>query len=62
MPEIKTDPALIDALNEAAQKPITADEIRKQRVSFILGSLKNDSTITQEQVESVLNRLEGRAA
>lgn len=62
MPEAKTDQALIDALTEAAKRPLTTEEIRKQRVSFILGSLGNDSTITKEQVETVLNKLEGRAA
>lgn len=62
MPEIKTNRALMDALHRAARKQLTAEEIRKQRISFILGSLSDDSTITKEQVENVLKKLEGRAA
>jgi hypothetical protein len=39
---------------------LTADELRKQRVSFILGTLKDDSAVTRAQINSVLAEQEGK--
>lgn len=55
MPDnIKTDPALLEALEKSAKTPLTAEEIKKQRVSFIMGSLSTDSSITRERVQEIL--------
>lgn len=53
MTELKTSEALLSALQKGT-RPLTAAERYRQRVSFILGSLKPDSTITRDQVESIL--------
>ena len=59
MTQLKTKPSLIDALKSAAQKPISADEMQQQRVSFIMGTLKDSSTVTREQVRKVLSQQDG---
>ena len=62
MLEIRTNPKLLDALKSAAQGTLSAEELRRQKVSFIMGSLKDDSTITRNRVKEVLDSLEGRKA
>lgn len=57
---IKTDGTLLRRLMTA--RGITGEELRRQRVSFIYGSLPQDSTITRQQIENVLDRAEGKAA
>ncbi len=58
----KTDEKLLGLLEKAAKQSVTRDELHRQRVSFIYGNLPSDSTITRQQVESVLARFEGEAA
>lgn len=60
--EIKSDPALLAKLKAAAGRPLTADEVRAQRVSFIMGNMSEKSAITRERVESVLGHFEGTKA
>ncbi len=55
----KTDPALLERLTRAAKHEMTAEEIRRQRVSFVYGNLPQDSTLTRHQVAAALARLEG---
>lgn len=63
MTKLHTSAALLDALTEASKKQVTADEIRKQRVSFIMGSLSDDSTVTRAKVTEILAaHEEGRSA
>lgn len=59
---IKTDSALMQKLQSAAKRSLSPTELHKQRVSFILGNLPKDSNVTREQVEKVLDRLEGKKA
>lgn len=59
MTKIRTDSNLLKRLEEATEKPLSRDELRNQRVSFVMGSLKKDSTITRDQVEKVLQEQEG---
>jgi len=54
-----TDKNLIERLHQAAQYKMTAEEVRRQRVSYVYGNLPEDSTLTREQVASALDRLEG---
>lgn len=47
-PDIKTDESLL--------------HLREQRVSFIMGILPADSTVTRSQIESMLDQQEGERA
>jgi len=58
--ELKTRESLLDALREAAKRPMSAEELHRQRVSFIMGSLSADSTISRDEVEDILAKHEGR--
>jgi|EndMetStandDraft_7_1072992.scaffolds.fasta_scaffold121365_2 hypothetical protein len=60
MTSIKTDDALLRALGEAARRPATASEIQKQRVSFIMGTLGDSSSVTRAQVTQILAAQDGR--
>lgn len=51
---ITTDPALIEKLRQTANKPLTAAQRHRRRVSFIYGALPTDSSITIQQIEAVL--------
>jgi len=59
MKTMKTDEKLLKALKKSAQKMMTGKEIHEQKISFIIGSSKNDSAITRERVEAELNKLSG---
>ena len=43
-----------------AKRKITAEELRQQRVSYILSTTGNDSDITEVQVESVLDEADSK--
>jgi hypothetical protein len=60
--ELKTDPSLLRALERASARGPTAEEIAKQRVSFVMGSLKTSNGITRAEVQQILNQQEGRKA
>ncbi|MCL6741165.1 hypothetical protein LZ518_08480 [Sphingomonas sp. RB56-2] len=56
--EIKTDAKLLARLAASTKTKASKARLRKQRVSFIYGALPSDSTITRDQIESVLGKLE----
>lgn len=56
---LKTDPELIKRLRESAAKPVTKEQLERQRVSFVFGNLPRDSTITREEVERRIRSNEG---
>lgn len=60
MRTVKTDESLLQALRVAAAREPTADEIRRQRVSFVLSSLKDMNSISRERVGEMLDKQEGR--
>lgn len=60
--DIKSDPDLLQRLHDAAGRPMTRDEQRAQKISFILGMMPHDSAITRGQVEQIVDRSEGKAA
>lgn len=60
MAELQTRPDLIRALELAATRPQTAEEIFKQRVSFIMGMLKDNSTVSRARVTEVLAEQQGK--
>lgn len=60
--DLKTDTTLLDRLRAAAGVEMTPEEVRRQRISFVYGNLPSDSDMTKNDVERVLNRLEGATA
>ena len=46
-------------MREAAGKPMTPEMIREQKISFILGTLGDDSTITRKEIEAYLDQKMG---
>ena len=56
---LKTDDALIKRLKESAKKPITKEELTRQRVSFVYGNLPKGSTITRDRVAKRIKKNEG---
>ena len=60
MAEIKTDPAVLRAMREAAGRPATQAEIQEQTVSFVMSSFRKTSEVTRVRVEEVLAEQSGR--
>lgn len=60
--DLKTDAGLLRRLAAASNPRLTREKLFRQRVSFIYGSLPQDSTITRQQIEQVLSADEGVAA
>ena len=50
---------LLEALRKAGQE-MTEEQVREQKISFIMGTLGSDSKITREEVEAQLDRMAGR--
>lgn len=53
------DPKVIETMKRAAARPMSREERREQRVSFIVGTMGSDSTVTREEVERILDEQEG---
>ena len=60
MADLKTNEGLLRALKEASSRKPTADELHRQRVSFIMSIVKDTSGITRARVEHVLAEQEGK--
>jgi invasion protein IalB len=60
MTTVKTDAALTARLKEAASVKLTASELDRQRVSFIMGMVGKKSGVTRERVREVIGQQEGR--
>lgn len=60
MTNLKTEQSLLETLRSAAAHEPSAAEIHEQRISFIMGSLKDDSTVSREKVSQVLADHEGK--
>lgn len=60
MTDLKTEDALLNTLKSASKYKPTAEELHKQRVSFIMGSLSETSTVTRAQVAEQLAVQEGK--
>ena len=60
MTELRTSEALLRALEKAATRTPSFTQMDKQRLSFVMGALPEDNKMTREQVQSVLERQEGR--
>ena len=62
MTELKTRDSVLKALEAARHHRPTPEELHRQRVSFIFGSLKDSSNVTRERIESILASKEGKRA
>lgn len=60
MTELKTEATLLSRLLDAAKKELTEEEIRRQRVSFIMGSIGEKNHATRAKVTEILAHHEGR--
>ncbi len=60
MTDLKDDKELLSALRRASTYRPTAEELARQRVSFILGSLGDSSGVTRDRIQEVLAEREGR--
>lgn len=50
---------MIVALRKTATRHLSADEVHKQRVSFVMGSASEKSGVTRAFVEGVLAKQDG---
>ena len=55
-PASSTDSDVLDALRKVAGQSMKPDERHQQMVSFVMGTMSMDSTITREEVESILEK------
>lgn len=58
---LKTDQRMLESIQRAASKQVTAEELLAQRVSFVYGSMDNKSTVTKDRVRQVILGLAGTA-
>lgn len=58
--QMKTSPTLLAAMKQAIHHKPNEEQIRKQRISFIYGSLDKDSILPRDRIEDVLDVHEGR--
>lgn len=57
--ELKTSDSLTRALQEAVGQKSSVDELHRQRVSFIYGSVSSKDGITHARIEEILAGHEG---
>ena len=50
---------LEELLRQAAKKDLTLDELRAQRISFAVGMMPGDSTMTRRDIEELLKKRYG---
>jgi hypothetical protein len=60
MTELRTNDALLTALKAATSRKPSFDQLDKQRLSFVMGALPENNGMTRVQVQSVIERQEGR--
>ena len=60
MTKLHTDKALLDALRKSSSRTPSHEQLEKQRLSFVLGILPEENHMTRDEVQSVIERQEGR--
>jgi uncharacterized protein YnzC (UPF0291/DUF896 family) len=60
MENLKTGSELLEKLRRATRVELSEDEIRRQRVSYVFGAINSGNDVTNEKVEEILARHEGR--
>ena len=48
------DKKVLDAFKKASARKMTPEERHQQKVSFIMGTIGSDSTLTREDVQRIL--------
>jgi len=56
MQNLKSNPGLLQALQQSVSRAISATERTNQRVSFIMGSLDDKSQVDRKDVEQYVAR------
>ena len=62
MPEMHTDPNLLAALRKAAGQKMTPDQVREQRISFVMSAIEEGSDVSRAEVGRMIDEREGEAA
>lgn len=61
MPELQTKASLISALKRAAERGPTKEELRRQRVSFVMGMIGDDDAVSRDRVAEIIDEQEDGA-
>ena len=59
---IKTDPDLLAAIRNAAGRKMNPDQVREQRISFVMSAIDESSDVTRADVGRMIDEREGEAA
>lgn len=62
MDNLHTSQSLLEALERAARRKLTPQEVNEQRVSFIASAVKPSETLTKARISEILREQEGIAA
>ena len=62
MSEHKSDPGLLAALKAAAGQKMTPEQVRAQRISFVMSTIDETSDVTRADVGRMIDEREGEAA
>jgi len=62
MTEIQSNKSLLRALHDAAGRRMTPEEIREQRISFVISTLDEGSEFSREDIAKIIDEKEGKAA
>lgn len=57
--KLKTDPKVLEALQKAASRKPTPEEVLEQRASFVYGSMDSNSPVTRQHIKQVIREQEG---
>ncbi|MCY4304069.1 MAG: hypothetical protein OXC62_04695 [Aestuariivita sp.] len=60
MTQHKTNKDLLDALHEAAGREMTQEEVRQQRISFVLDMIDTTNDMTRANVAELIDNREGK--
>ena len=60
MENLQTSNDLLEKLRRATRVELSADEIRRQRVSFVFGAINSGNDVTKEKVDEILAKHDGR--
>lgn len=62
MKSVSSDPGLMDVLRAAAGRKMTKEQVRSQKVSFVMSAVDEKNGITRADVERMIDESEGQAA
>lgn len=61
MTELRTSEALLRALEKFSPRYPQPSQLETQRLSFVMGALDDENEMTREEVQSVLEKQDGRS-